>query len=143
SFSFHKLTAPFGVGVLYAREPRLRELPPFLYGGDMIAEGQVTVDRVGYGDLPWKYAAGTPNILGAIVSAQAIRLLLDLAADPGSEPYFRTERPITSDDAAAAMGRVGAHTRRLTALAMERLGSVPGLVMYGPAPGEARSPLVA
>lgn len=40
----------------------------------MIAEGQVFPDRVGYNALPWKYAAGTPDILGTIVSAQALRL---------------------------------------------------------------------
>ena len=34
---------------------------PFLYGGDMIAEGQVSADRVDYNALPWKYAAGTPE----------------------------------------------------------------------------------
>ena len=44
----------------------------------MIAEGRVSPDQVEYNDLPWKYAAGTPNILGVIVSAQALRLMLDL-----------------------------------------------------------------
>jgi cysteine desulfurase/selenocysteine lyase len=38
----------------------------------MIAEGQVAPDRVTYHDLPWKYAAGTPNILGAIGSASTL-----------------------------------------------------------------------
>jgi hypothetical protein len=46
------------------------------------AEGRVLPDLVEYNALPWKYAAGTPNILGAIVSAQALRLLLDLALTP-------------------------------------------------------------
>ena len=41
AFSFHKIMAPFGVGVLYAREHLLRASLPFLYGGDMIAEGRV------------------------------------------------------------------------------------------------------
>ena len=41
AFSFHKMLAPFGVGVLYAREPLLERSLPFLYGGDMIAEGEV------------------------------------------------------------------------------------------------------
>jgi selenocysteine lyase/cysteine desulfurase len=79
AFSFHKILAPFGVGVLVAREPLLEASPPFLYGGDMVAEGRVSADRVAYNALPWKYAAGTPNIIGTIVSAQALRLLLDLA----------------------------------------------------------------
>jgi cysteine desulfurase/selenocysteine lyase len=64
AFSCHKLLAPFGVGVLYAKERLLAAGRPFLYGGDMIAEGQVAPDRVEYNELPWKYAAGTPNILG-------------------------------------------------------------------------------
>ena len=42
AFSFHKLLAPFGVGVLYAKEHLLEASLPFLYGGDMIAEGQVS-----------------------------------------------------------------------------------------------------
>ena len=48
AFSFHKLLAPFGVGVLYAKQHLLEAMLPFLYGGDMIAEGQVFPDRVGY-----------------------------------------------------------------------------------------------
>ena len=94
AFSCHKMLAPFGVGVLYARQHLLEASLPFLYGGDMIAEGQVSPERVGYNALPWKYAAGTPNILGAIVSAQALRLLLDLALTPDRPAYFGTPRPI-------------------------------------------------
>lgn len=33
SFSFHKFLAPFGVGVLYAKEQLLQRSLPFLYGG--------------------------------------------------------------------------------------------------------------
>jgi cysteine desulfurase/selenocysteine lyase len=76
AFSFHKVLAPFGVGVLYGKEHLLASSLPFLYGGDMIAEGRVFADRVEYNSLPWKYAAGTPNILGTIVSAQALRIVL-------------------------------------------------------------------
>ena len=76
------MLAPFGVGVLSRRSSCCRASLPFLYGGDMIAEGQVFPDRVAYNALPWKFAAGTPNILGTIVSAQALRLLLDLALTP-------------------------------------------------------------
>ena len=56
----------------------------------MIAEGRVFPDQVEYNSLPWKYAAGTPNILGAIVSAQALRVLLDLALTPDRPAYFGT-----------------------------------------------------
>src|SRR5262249_59141190 len=94
AFSFHKMLAPFGVGVLYAKQHLLAASLPFLYGGDMIAEGRVFPDRVEYNALPWKYAAGTPNILGTIVSAQALRLLLDLALTPDYPVYFGTARPL-------------------------------------------------
>ncbi len=55
----------------------------------MIAEGRVFPNHVEYNALPWKYAAGTPNILGAIVSAQALRLLLDLALTPEAPGLLR------------------------------------------------------
>ncbi|HWB35789.1 MAG TPA: aminotransferase class V-fold PLP-dependent enzyme, partial [Rugosimonospora sp.] len=125
SFSFHKLFAPFGVGVLYAKEHLLRDALPFLYGGDMIAEGQVWPDRVGYNDLPWKYAAGTPNILGVIVSARALRLLVDLAL-PGSG-YFGGADPLPRTAIEQAMARIGRHTRALTERALRGLDGIDGL----------------
>jgi hypothetical protein len=105
AFSFHKLLAPFGIGVLYAREQLLDQTLPFLYGGDMIAEGRVFPNHVEYNALPWKYSAGTPNILGAIVSAQAVRLLLDLALTPKHPAYFGTARPGSSREPAATVRR--------------------------------------
>lgn len=143
SFSFHKMLAPFGVGVLYAREHLLRQAPPFLYGGDMIADGEVTTEHVGYADLPWKYAAGTPNILGTIVSAQALRLLLDLALHPTEQRFFGTTHSITPATVRRAMGRVTGHTRALTARALAALHDLPGITIYGPDAAEHRTPLVA
>ncbi|HVN11557.1 MAG TPA: aminotransferase class V-fold PLP-dependent enzyme [Kineosporiaceae bacterium] len=143
AFSFHKLLAPFGVGVLYAKEHLLAHGRPFLYGGDMIAEGQVAPDHVEYNDLPWKYAAGTPNILGVIVSAQALRLMLDLALDGASPPWFGTSRPIPREAVQAAMRRIGDHTRRLTEQAVAGLREIDGLTLYGPPDAAERSPLVA
>ena len=61
AFSFHKMLAPFGIGVLYAKSTCRPHPLPFLYGGDMIAEGRVFPHRVDYSELPWKYAAGTPR----------------------------------------------------------------------------------
>ena len=87
AFSFHKLLAPFGVGVLYGKQHLLEGMLPFLYGGDMIAEGQVFPDRVGYNGLPWKYAAGTPNILGATRTAGR-------AGDPHEDPRRSALHPL-------------------------------------------------
>ena len=117
AFSFHKMLAPFGVGVLVRQgAPAAQASLPFLYGGDMIAEGQVSP---GPGrrttTLPWKYAAGTPNILGVIVSAQALRLLLDLASAPARRRgYFGTDaadRRAAPSQATMGRGRRGTPAR--------------------------------
>ena len=143
AFSFHKLLAPFGVGVLYAREQLLDASLPFLYGGDMIAEGRVFPWQVEYNSLPWKHAAGTPNILGAIVSAQALRILLDLALSPGRPAYFGTARRLERTAVHAAMDRVSAWNRQLTSRALDGLGGIGGITIYGPRDPAQRTSLVA
>jgi cysteine desulfurase/selenocysteine lyase len=143
SFSFHKMLAPFGTGALIAKEHLLEASLPFMYGGDMVATGEVFADRIGYNTLPWKFAAGTPNILGTIVSGQALRLLLDLALTPRQSSYFGSARPIEPCTVALAMRRVGAWTSALTARALDRLAAIPGLTIYGPRDAERRSALVA
>ena len=108
------MLAPFGVGVLVAREHLLEASLPFLYGGDMVAEGPgVRATGSGYNALPWKYAAGTPNIIGTIVSAQALRLLLDLALTPTRAALLR-QRPARSNArrSSCAMGRVADWNRQ-------------------------------
>ena len=143
AFSFHKLLAPFGVGVLYAREQLLDPALPFLYGGDMIAEGRVFPNHVEYNALPWKYSAGTPNILGAVVSAQALRILLDLALTPKRPAYFGTARPVERDAVQAAMTRVAAWNQMLTSRALDGLGAIDGITIYGPRDAARRTSLVA
>ena len=143
AFSFHKMLAPFGVGVLVAKRHLLEASLPFLYGGDMVAEGQVFADRVGYNALPWKFAAGTPNIIGTIVSARALRLLLDLALTPTRPRHFASDVPIERTAVECAMDRVAAWNRRLTAHALDRLGAIADLTIYGPRDASRRSSLVA
>jgi cysteine desulfurase / selenocysteine lyase len=143
AFSFHKMLAPFGVGALVAKEHLLEASAPFLYGGDMIAEGQVFPDHVAYNALPWKYAAGTPNILGTIVSAQALRLLIDLATTPKRATLFGSERLIDRAAVEQAMSRVAAWNRRLTAHALDRLAAIDGITIYGPRDAARRNSLVA
>jgi cysteine desulfurase/selenocysteine lyase len=143
AFSFHKVMAPFGVGVLYAKEHLLRRSLPFLYGGDMIAEGQVAPDEVLYNDLPWKFAAGTPNILGTIVSAQALRLLVDLVAPSGTTRYYDSEECLPRPVVEQTMATVRAHTQSLTGAALDRLLDIDGLRLYGPTDPCARTALAA
>jgi cysteine desulfurase/selenocysteine lyase len=63
-FTGHKLYGPTGIGVLWARMELLEEMPPFLGGGDMIAE--VSLERFIAAVVPNKFEAGTPPIIEAI-----------------------------------------------------------------------------
>ena len=143
AFSFHKMLAPFGIGVLYGKEHLLASALPFLYGGDMIAQGRVFHDRVEFNALPWKYAAGTPNILGTIVSAQALRLLLDLALTADQPAHFGTTRPIEPATVRTAMDAITGWNRLLTARAMDGLAKIDGTSIYGPRDASRRTSLIA
>ena len=69
-FSGHKLFGPTGVGILYGKEGILNSLPPYQGGGDMIKT--VTFEKTTYNELPHKFEAGTPNIVGGIGLGAAI-----------------------------------------------------------------------
>ena len=143
AWSFHKMLAPFGVGALYAKEKLLEKMRPFLYGGDMIAEGMVSPEKVSYNSLPWKFTAGTPNILGTILSAQAIRLLIDFAINPRKRRYFLTNDKLNPADIKTAMENIKAHEQALIGEALKLLGEIPSLSIYGPKDPIKRTSLVA
>ncbi|MBU0637158.1 MAG: aminotransferase class V-fold PLP-dependent enzyme [Patescibacteria group bacterium] len=142
-WSFHKMLAPFGVGALYAREELLVKMRPFLYGGDMIAEGKVSSERVDYNSLPWKFTAGTPNILGTILSAQAIRLLMDFSLNPGMYNYFMTDKKLEATDIGRAMENIESHEKILITEALKILSNLPSLEILGPKDPNDRTDLVA
>jgi len=76
AFSSHKLCGPSGIGVLYGKEALLDAMPPFLGGGNMIAD--VRLDGFTTAELPAKFEAGTPPITEAIGLGAAIGFLQDL-----------------------------------------------------------------
>ncbi|MGD0638555.1 MAG: cysteine desulfurase [Nitrososphaerales archaeon] len=107
AFSGHKMLGPTGIGVLYGRRDVLAEMEPFLSGGDMIQE--VHVSGAKWNDLPYKFEAGTQNVEGAVGLGAAIDYLNVLGMD-----------------------RVRRHEEQLAAYALEQMGSVPGITVYGP-----------
>ena len=80
AFSGHKLFAPTGIGVLYAKAELLEAMPPWQGGGDMIRT--VSFEHTEWNDLPFKFEAGTPDIAGGIGLKAALDYLagLDFAA---------------------------------------------------------------
>ncbi len=90
AFSAHKMLGPTGIGVLYGKKGLLQEMPPFLYGGDMIRE--VSFEDSRFNDLPWKFEAGTPNIAGAVGFGAAI----DYLRKVGMENIFDHEKNLAA-----------------------------------------------
>ncbi len=88
-FSGHKMLGPTGIGVLWARKEILEEMPPFLYGGDMISE--VKLNKTKWNELPWKFEAGTPNMEGMVGLGAAADYLKEL----GMKEVERTEKELT------------------------------------------------
>ena len=107
-FTGHKLYGPSGIGALYAKRDWLERLPPYMGGGEMIADVYET--HVTWADLPHKFEAGTPAIADAIGLGAAIRWM---------------ER----HDRAAVM----AHERALMDRAMAGLADIEGLRVIGTA----------
>lgn len=107
AFSGHKMLGPMGSGALYGKLALLETMPPFMGGGGMIRK--VTFGGSTWADVPARFEAGTPAVGDAIGLGAAVDYLSLLG-----------------------MENVQEHERKLTALALDRLASVPGLVVYGP-----------
>ncbi|MCO5150010.1 MULTISPECIES: cysteine desulfurase [unclassified Shinella] len=107
----HKLYGPSGIGVLYGKMDRLREMRPFQGGGEMIVD--VTEDIVTYNDPPHRFEAGTPPIVQAIGLGYAL-------------------------DYMEKIGRaaIATHEAELRDYAHERLSSINALRIFGSAPGK-------
>ena len=78
-FSGHKMLAPLGIGVLYAKSELLEEMKPFLFGGDMIE--YVYEQNATFAEVPTKYEAGTQNVEGADGLSAAIDYLNNIGMD--------------------------------------------------------------
>ena len=105
-FSGHKLYGPTGIGVLYGKQKWLEEMPPFMGGGDMV--DRVSFAGTTWAELPLKFEAGTANFIGALGLAEAIRYVGNLGMDA-----------------------IATYEDELLSHACERLGTMPGVRIYG------------
>jgi cysteine desulfurase/selenocysteine lyase len=105
-FTGHKLYGPTGIGVLWGRMELLERMPPFLGGGDMIAE--VSLERFLPAPVPAKFEAGTPPIIEAI----GLHAAIDYVESIG-------------------MPAIEAHERTLVDRATAKLSAIEGLTLLG------------
>lgn len=117
AFSGHKMCGPTGIGVLYGKKELLNDMEPVEFGGEMI-------DFVGLYDstwkeLPWKFEGGTPIIAGAVGLGAAIDFLNEIGLD-----------------------EIEKHEHQMAAYAMEKMSTIEGLDIYGPADPQQRAGIV-
>lgn len=111
-FSSHKLYGPTGIGVLYGRESLLEKMPPYQGGGEMISH--VAFDHTTFAELPFKFEAGTPDYVGIA----ALHTALEYVEKIGLLP-------------------IAAHEEELLAYTTARMLEIPGMRIFGTAPGKS------
>jgi cysteine desulfurase / selenocysteine lyase len=118
AFSGHKMLGPTGIGVLWGKLDALEEMEPFEGGGEMIAD--VTLHDSTWATIPARFEAGTPPIIEAV----GLHAAIDYLDSVGMDTILK-------------------HDLELTAIAIDRLGDVPGLTIQGPLTMEQRGGVVS
>ena len=104
--SAHKMYAPFGTGALIGPKEAFLQGPPEYPGGGTV--DIVTLDDVVWAGMPDRDEAGSPNVVGAVAMAAAIKVLME-----------------------AGMDNIAAHEEELIAYTLRELGKIPGVKIYG------------
>jgi cysteine desulfurase/selenocysteine lyase len=117
AFSSHKMCGPTSVGALWGRGELLEAMEPFNLGGHMIRS--VRFEETTWGEIPAKFEAGTQPIAEAVGFGAAV----DYLTEVGLELIER-------------------HEHELAAYALDRLGEIPGVTLYGP-PADRRAGIVS
>ena len=117
ALSAHKMYAPFGTGALIGRRDTFETGAPEYSGGGTIEI--VTLDSVEWSAPPDRDEAGSPNVVGAVALAAAVKALRSIG-----------------------MTAIADHEAELTAYTLERLQSIGGVRIYGdPDPASTSSRL--
>src|SRR5262245_66439007 len=115
--SGHKMVGPSGIGFLWGRTELLKAMRPFLMGGHMIRH--VGDHETTWGELPAKFEAGTAPMAEAVGLGAAVDYL-----------------------EAVGLEAIEAHEHVLAGYALEQLGEIPGVTLYGP-PADRRAGILS
>lgn len=111
-FSGHKVYAPTGIGVLYAKQRWMEKFVPYQAGGGTIKT--VSFERTEYAEGALRFEAGTPNIEGALGLAAALDYINKIGLDS-----------------------IAAYEAELVEYATHKLKEIEGLRIYGNVPHKA------
>ena len=118
TFSSHKMLGATGVGILYAKEEILEDMPPLIYGGGIVKE--VTKQDSSFQNSPTKFEAGTPNIADIIAFQEALKYLSNIGLD-----------------------KIEKHEKELYEYAYSKLINIDGLKLYCPANFDIASGIIS
>ncbi len=111
--SVHKMLGPSGMGILYGKSDRLKELRPLIHGGGTV--GSVTYDSVNLAPLPERLEAGLQDYAGIAGTKAAIEYLTEVGMD-----------------------NVEAHDRKLMGQLVAGTKDIEGLKLVGPTDPDRR-----
>ena len=106
AISAHKLYAPFGTGALIGLKETFENGSPDISGGGTVEI--VTLDEVTWSAPPERDEAGSPNTIGAVALAAAIRQLEQIG-----------------------MQVIADHEAHITSKSLEKLLKIPGIEIFG------------
>lgn len=118
AFSGHKLCGPTGIGCLYGKYELLKDLKPFIVGGETVKD--IDLKTCVPEDVPQRFEAGIQNYAGAIGLGVAVDYLTSIG-----------------------MKNIENYEKELSKLLVEGLISIPNLNLIGPKDYNKRSALAA
>ncbi len=116
--SGHKMCGPTGIGFLWGDIDVLQTMPPWMGGGEMIAD--VFLEKSTYAEPPGRFEAGTPAIAEAIALGEACDYLTNIGMD-----------------------RIHDYEVEIGTYLHEKLSALPKVTIYGPPPARGRASLCA
>jgi cysteine desulfurase/selenocysteine lyase len=118
AFSGHKMCGPTGIGCLYGKYDLLKDLQPFIVGGETIKDADLKTCI--FEDLPQRLEGGIQHYAGGIGLGAAVDYLSSIG-----------------------MKNIETYEKELAKLLIEGLLTVPGIDLIGPKDYRKRSALAA
>jgi len=117
-FSGHKMCGPTGIGCLYGKYDLLKELEPFIIGGETIKDADLKYHVLD--EIPHRFEGGIQNYAGAIGLGAAVDYLSSIG-----------------------MKKIEEYEKELTKPLIEGLLTIPGIELIGPKDYKKKGALAA